>query len=81
MIKSRFKLYDWKDSATGDWSPETGLNRLRDDSPENLADWLWEQGSVVQATAAFELMAHGNPRKAAEFLRIMANQHILLKPK
>ena len=35
-----FRFYSWKESATGDWSPVTGLYRLRDDSSYKLAEWL-----------------------------------------
>ena len=75
------RFRSWEESATGDWSPSTGLYRLRDDTPQNLASWMWEQGKYVQRTATIELLAHGNPRKAAEFVRALADQHPLLRQK
>jgi len=75
-----FRFYSWEKSATGDWSPDTGLYRLRDDSPTKLADWLWENGIRVQQTATIELMAHGNLRKAAELVRALAEQHPFQRP-
>ena len=82
MTTKKFRLYGWDESATGEWSPETGLYRLRDDTPIYLAKWLWESGGApAQMTATFELMAHGNLRKAAEVVRTLADQHILFKPK
>lgn len=69
------RVYPWEMSATGSWSPETGIFRLRDDTPEQLAELLWNPGSLVQNTAMVELMAHGNPRKAAQLARALVSQH------
>lgn len=68
-------FYPWNLSATGSWSPDTGIYYLRDMSPEELADLLWEPGIHVQNTAIIELMAHGNPRKAAEVARALVKKH------
>ena len=68
-------IYPWSMSATGQWSIDTGLHKLRDCTANELADLLWEHGIFVQQTAVAEIVAHGNPRKAAEFLRALVSKH------
>jgi hypothetical protein len=68
-------FYPWSLSATGDWSPDTGLFELRDRTPEELVELLWEPGIYVQNSAIVELMAHGNPRKAAALARELVKKH------
>jgi hypothetical protein len=67
----RVVIVSWDVSATGNWCPRTGLHELRDRSPSELAEWLWEWGSYPQNSAIIELIAHGNPRKAAELARAL----------
>jgi len=73
--KHIIKIYPWDISMTRQWSPASGLYRLRDDSPDKLARDLWEQGSYIQQSATVEMLAHGNPRKAAEFVRALEKNH------
>ena len=80
-MPEKLMFRDWEESATGEWGPDTGLYRLRDDSPADLARWLWEQGRGVQVTATIELLAHGNPRKAGEFVRALTHQNVMLSHK
>jgi len=68
-------IYPWFQSITGSWSPDTGLYLLRDLEPEELVDLLWSVGSHVQNTALVELVAHGNPRKAATLARALIKRH------
>jgi len=78
MSKSEQKtitFYPWELSTTGAWGPDTGIFKLRDESPEELADLLWEPGIYVQNTAIIELMTHGNPRKAAAVARALVGKH------
>jgi hypothetical protein len=73
--REKLLIRPWSVSVTGSWSSDTGLYHLRDASPEELADWLWEPGIHVQNTAIIELMAHGNPKKAAEVARALVENH------
>lgn len=73
------KFYPWSVSVTGSWGPDTGIYYLRDLSPEELVDLLWEPGIHVQNTAIIELMAHGNPRKAAEVARALVEKHPIVE--
>lgn len=68
-------FYSWDESATRQWGPESGLYALRDDTPDDLAHLLWEPGISVQNSAIVELMAHGNPRKAAEVARALVTHY------
>jgi len=69
-------FYPWNLSKTGQWSPDTGLYYLRDNPPEQLAEWLLEMDDkMVQTSAIVELMVHGNPRKAAQIARIMVRRN------
>lgn len=68
-------IYPWNISKTGQWCRETGLYDLRDRSPEELANLLWEPGDAVQNSAIVELMFHGNPKKAAAFARELVRKH------
>lgn len=72
-------VYGWDTSATGSWSVESGLHKLRDDAPEDLAEILWAWGIHVQNTAMYELIAHGNPRKAAEVARALVEAHPIVE--
>lgn len=71
-------FYPWNLSQTGKWgsgTEEYGLNLLRYKAPQELAELLWEPGRDVQQTAIIEIMAHGNPRKAAEVARELVRLH------
>lgn len=81
MSKQKLMFRTWDESATGDWSINTGLHRLRDDSPNNLAKWLWDNGIHVEVSGVIELLAHGNPRKAAEVARALVDQNIMFAHK
>ena len=72
-------IYPWNLSKTGDWSPDTGIYELRDRTPEELIPLLWENGIHVQNTAIAEIMAHGNPRKAAEVARALVKEHPIVE--
>lgn len=75
MERKKLTFYPWDVSVTGSWSPDTGIYLLRDETPEKLAEILWKPGIHVQNTAIMELLAHGNPRKAAEVARALINAH------
>jgi hypothetical protein len=75
MTKKAFRFYDWNESATGYWSIDTGLHRLRDEPVSGLVSDLWN--FRVYQSASIELLAHGNPRKAAELAREIRAQHIV----
>lgn len=72
-------IHPWSHSVTGEWSEDSGLLNLRDDDPATLSEELWPAGIGVQQTAVIELMAHGNPRKAAQLVRSLVEQHPDLK--
>jgi hypothetical protein len=74
MERKKFLFYPWNLSTTGYWSPES-LSELKDRTPEDLAEILFERGVCVQGAAMIELIEHGNPRKAAEVVRIMVKNH------
>lgn len=69
MAQKEVMIFPWSMSATGQWSEETGLLKLRDDTIKELVEWLFPWGYIPQNTAIVELMAHGNLRRAAEFAR------------
>jgi hypothetical protein len=69
------RVYPWSMSFTGDWSIETGLHKIRDYPPEELAEFLWPWGKRIQQSAVYELLVHCNPRKAAKFVRTLVDQH------
>jgi len=79
MDREKLLFYPWSMSATGDWSPETGIYLLRDKTPEDLAEILWEPGIYVQNSAIVELIRHGNPRKAAEVARALVKAHPIVE--
>jgi len=68
-------IYPWNVSVTKMWGPDTGLFRLRDDSPEKLAELTWPAGIDVQKSAVIEMLKHGSIRKAAQFVRALVDQH------
>lgn len=68
-------IYPWDVSATGSWSVDSGLLRLRDDDIPTLTEWLWENGGNVQISAIQELLAHGNQRKAAELAKSLVENY------
>jgi hypothetical protein len=68
-------FYSWEESATRQWGLDSGLYALRDDKPDDLAHILWKPGISVQNSAIIELMAHGNPRKAAEVARALVTNY------
>ena len=72
-------FYPWDVSKTGDWSPDTGIYLLRDESPEVLASILWDNGIYVLNSAIIELMAHGNSRKAADVARILVRDYPIVE--
>lgn len=74
MERKKFLFYPWNLSRSGCWSPES-LSELRDRTPGDLAEILFEEGVYSQAAAMIELIGHGNPRKAAEVVRIMVEKH------
>lgn len=55
--------FSWDQSATGKWSDED-MKWLRDEHPAEMVDPLWNSGRGVQSFALFELVSHGNYRKA-----------------
>lgn len=67
-------VYPWNLSKTGYWGPKTGLHELRDLDPDELAEWLCEPGHV-QNSAIAEIVAHGNPKKAAKLARALVHNH------
>jgi hypothetical protein len=54
----------WDESKTGQFG-QRELLRLRDEHPSVLAESLWAPGAFVQGVVVKELLAHGNPQKAA----------------
>lgn len=72
-------IYPWSMSSTGLWSLDTGIYELRDRSPEELVDLLWEPGISIQNTAIAELISHGNQRKAAEVARALVKKHSVVE--
>ncbi len=67
-------FYGWGESATGNFGDDE-LLRLRDEHPSEIAQALWNPGRFVQTQALYELLAHGNPRKAAMVARNLVEQH------
>lgn len=45
--QKRLRIYPWSLSATGSWSPDTGIYELRNRTPEELSELLWEPGIHV----------------------------------
>lgn len=68
-MNEKVRILPWDISATGSWGPNSGIFLLRDQEVSQLIESLWGYGSHVQNTALIELIAHGNPRKAAEIAR------------
>jgi hypothetical protein len=52
---------------------------LRDENPAKIAEAIWEPGVSVQKFTLIELLAHGNPRKAALVARNLVEQHPIAK--
>lgn len=75
MTEKKVRILPWEMSATGSWGPETGIFLLRDEAISQLVEILWEHGIHVQNTALVELIAHGNPRKAAELARGLVQKY------
>lgn len=63
------RIYPWSFSVTREWGPDTGIYLLRDEDPVTLARILFENGRYVIGTGLYEIIAHGNPRRAAEVAR------------
>lgn len=75
-MNKEITIYPWNLSKTGQWSPETGIYYLRDNPPEQLAEWFLEMDDEMVLTSAIvELMVHGNPRKAAQIAQIMVQKN------
>lgn len=69
-------VYPWSLSVTGLWGPDTGIYYLRDETPEEIANWFGEVKDLVFIDSGLaEIMAHGNPRKSAEVFRLLIKKH------
>ena len=62
------RIFPWELSATGQWSMETGLDKLRDLPIPELVAYLDEFSYAIE-TGVFEILAHGNMRRAVEVSR------------
>lgn len=72
--KPKYLIYPWDMSTTGAWDSNSGLQMLRNGTPEDLAEIINEAGTnvdVAYVTAMAEYFSHGNPRKAAEVTRAL----------
>lgn len=67
-------VYPWNMSATREFDQKE-LRKIRDEEPKVLAEVLWPGGKAVRNRALIELIAHGNPRKAAEVTRAQTTEH------
>lgn len=69
-----YTFYPWSMSSTKKYDKES-LTCLRDQSVQALVMMLWDAGPQTHTSATAEFLSHGNPRKAAEFVRALASQH------
>lgn len=68
------KSYTWYESATGDLSSENLLS-LRDETVSQLVELLWPGGTYYSRSPILELIAHGDPRKAAELAGALVEKY------
>lgn len=81
-VRPTMLIYPWTLSATGDWDPKTSLLDLRDLTSQELFRELGNpevKALALTISAISELIAHGNPRKAASLARLYAKQNPGLK--
>lgn len=78
------EIFPWNMSATKQWGQDTGLPQLQSyaqgvvTDPEDgvvtvkdMVDWLGEEDPQIQLSAMDELIRHGHPRQAVEFLQAL----------
>lgn len=68
------RFYRWEESYTKAFDKQE-LIRLRDEHPADLAQAPRPSGTDLQMLALYELLAHGNQRKAAMVARNLVEQH------
>ena len=68
------RIYPWDVSSTGKYKAED-LKVIRDYPASELARSVWVLGKAAEQAAVFELMYHGNHRKAAMLVRELIKQH------
>lgn len=69
------RLYPWSISATEAWDIE-GLTGLREFDATRIVEAFAETDVRFKAAVIFELVAHGNRRKAAHVLRLFMKKDV-----